>query len=536
MTFSLPIANNSHEKNGSGDPLFASNIGSPNAVNTKEAGNLPITQDGSQFTITTDGQTAGVSYFFQATPASYDVSSSTKVLLWHNQFNAPNRIQVADLANGGVRFRLYSGTTLFSLAYKDWYIGGNDSPFAECVKGQVPFVIDLNAGNETSSAGTFDNTAVTRYGLLVKSDFVVGTQGNINFQGSNFVLGTSKGDADIPVFTGTSDFVQAVTLVQGTDYTNKIGNWIRQIGSVVFMDMPFQIGDNASVTTFNDNGLTVVSPASNNTADPRFQLTDQAMRVHLNLRDSSADTCVMTGTYLWGTRANFNFDQSDASLTSIVGATFRGMGDFTVGSSVSGAANFDNTGAVKLSNSSVDINGSTISNTFASNALHFTGGPMDIENMRFESYAGKHALLIETAGTYKLTDIFFDKSGINDIETTHTVGTVTIDLAGSTTVPTITNTGGGTVVVNFPSRNVTLNNIVAGSRVYIFDNTNSVVLYNDIPSSQPLSEDFASDGVDASLLIRIRNASDAVPYKNFLTSATLISTGVNLNISQVQDI
>ena len=536
MTFSLPTVNNLHETNGAGDPLFDSEIGSPNAVNTKEAGNLPITKDGSQFTITSDLTLSGVQYLFQTAPSSYDVSTSTKVLLWHNQFNAPNRIQVSDLANGGVRLRLTSGTTALETDYKEWNIGGNDTPFAECIKGQVPFVIDLNAGSATTTAGTFDNTDVTRYALLVSSDFVVGTQGNINFQGKSFVLGTSKGDADIPVFTGTSDFVQAVTLVQGTDYTNKIGNWIRQIGSVVFMDMPFQIGDNASVTTFNDNGLTVVSPASNNTADPRFQLTDQAMRVHLNLRDSSADTCVMTGTYLWGTRANFNFDQSDASLTNITGATFRGIGDFTVGSSVSGAATFDNTGAVKLSNSSVDINGSTISNTFASNALHFTGGPMDIENMRFESYAGKHALLIETAGTYKLTDIFFDKSGINDIETTHTVGTVTIDLAGSTTVPTITNTGGGTVVVNFPSRNVTLNNIVAGSRVYIFDNTNSVVLYNDIPSSQPLSEDFASDGVDASLLIRIRNASDAVPYKNFLTSATLISTGVNLNISQVQDI
>ena len=533
MTFSLPTVNNTHETNGAGDPLFAENIGSPNAVNTKEAGNLPITKDGSQFTITSDNQLAGVSYYFQATPASYDVSSSTKVLLWHNQFNAPNRIQVADLANGGVRFRLYSGTTLFSLAYKDWYIGGNDSPFAECVKGQVPFVIDLNAGNETSSAGTFDNTAVTRYGIIVNSDFVVGTQGNINFQGSNFVLGTSKGDADIPVFTGTSDFVQAVTLVQGTDYTNKIGNWIRQSGSVVYIDMPFQIGDAASATTFSDNGVTVVSPASNNAADPRFQLTNQAMQVHLNLRNNVADTATLTGTYLWGTRANFNFDQSDASLTDITGATFRGMGDFTVGSSVSGAANFDNAGSVKLSNSSVDINGSTISNTFASNALHFTGGPMDIANMRFESYAGKHAILIDTVGTYKLTDVFFDQSGTADIETTHTTGTVTIDLAGTTTVPTITNTGGGTVVLNFPNRILTLNNVVAASRIYVVDTTNTVTLFNEVPVTSPFVGSIASDGTDVDLSIRVRNGT--LPYKTFDTTATLTTAGVSINVNQVSD-
>ena len=534
MTFSLPTANNLHETNGStDDPLFAESLGSPNAVNTKESGNLPITQDGSQFTITSDNTTSGVSYFFQTSPASYDVSSSTKVLLWHNQFNAPNRLQIADLANGGVRLRLYSGVSLFTLAYKDWYIGGNNSPFGECIKGQVPFVIDLNAGNETSSVGTFDNTKVTRYALLVNSDFIVGTQGNINFQGSNFVLGTAKGDADIPVFTGTSDFVQAVTLVQGTDYTNKIGNWIRQTGSVVYIDMPFQIGDNSSVTAFNDNGLTVVSPASNNAADPRFQLTNQAMQVHLNLRNSAADTCTMTGTYLWGTRANFNFDQSNISQTNISGATFRGMGDFTVGSSVSGAATFDNAGAVKLSNSSVNINGSTISNTFASNALHFTGGPMDIANMRFESYAGKHAILIDTVGTYKLTDVFFDQSGTADIETTHTTGTVTIDLAGTTTVPTITNTGGGTVVLNFPNRVLTLNDIVAGSRILVIDTTNTVTLFNEVPSTSPFVGSIASTGTDVNLSIRVRNSS--LPYKTFDTTATLTTAGVSINVSQVSD-
>ena len=534
MSFSLPTRNNSHEDNGSGDALFAGNIGSPNAVNTKEAGNLPITQDGSQFTITSDDNVAGATYFFKTSPAFYDVSSSTKVLLWHNQFNAPNRIQVADLANGGIRFRLYSGVSLFTLAYKDWYIGGNDSPFAECIKGQVPFVIDLNAGNETSSAGTFDNTKVTRYGLSIKSDFIVGTQGVIAFQGSNFVLGTAKGDADIPVFTGTSNFGQAVTAVQGTDYTNKIGNWIRQTGNVVFMDMPFQIGDNSNATAFNDSGLTIVSPASNNAADPRFQLTNQAMQVHLNLRDSAADTCDMTGTYLWGTRANFNFDQSNSSETSIAGATFRGMGDVTIGSSVSGAATFDNAGAVKLSNSSVNITGSTISNTHASNALHFTGGPMDISGIRFENYSGKHAILIDTAGSYTLTDVFFDQTGLKDIETTHTSGTVTINLVGTTITPTITNTGGETVVLNFPNRVLTLNNIVAGSRILVTDTTNSVALFNEVPSSAPFVGSIASTGTDVNLSIRVRNGT--TPYKTFDTTATLVKAGVSINVNQVSDV
>jgi len=210
------------------------------------------------------------------------------------------------------------------------------------------------------------------------------------------------------------------------------------------------------------------------------------------------------------------------------------MGDFTVGSSVSGAANFDNTGAVKLSNSSVNINGSTISNTFASNALHFTGGPMDISDIRFESYAGKHAILIDTVGTYKLTDVFFDQSGTADIETTHTTGTVTINLVGTTLTPSITNTGGGTVVLNFPNRVLTLNNIVAGSRILVTDTTNTVVLFNEVPSTSPFVGSIASAGSDVDLSIRVRNGT--VPYKTFDTTATLVKAGVTINVNQVSDV
>ena len=74
-------------------------------------------------------------------------------------------------------------------------------------------------------------------------------------------------------------------------------------------------------------------------------------------------------------------------------------------------------------------------------------------NMRFESYAAKHAVLIDTAGTYNFSNVFFDASGTNDIETTHASGTVTINISNGGTVPTVTETGAGTVVVN---NNVTL--------------------------------------------------------------------------------
>lgn len=69
-------------------------------------------------------------------------------------------------------------------------------------------------------------------------------------------------------------------------------------------------------------------------------------------------------------------------------------------------------------------------------------------DMRFESYASKHAILIDAAGTYNFASCFFDESGTNEIETTHASGVVTINISGGGTVPGVTVTGAGTVVVN----------------------------------------------------------------------------------------
>tara|TARA_B110000093_G_scaffold75854_1_gene82581 strand:+ start:1620 stop:3227 length:1608 start_codon:yes stop_codon:yes gene_type:complete len=534
MTFALPSPINDHEDDVTSDPLFDRTINSPN-VGRREAGNLPITKFASQMTESTDGKLVGVQFNFLASGASYDVSTQTKVLLWHNQFNAPNRMQVGDLNSGGVRLRLTSGTTITETDYREWTIGGNDSPFAECIKGQVPFVIDLNASNETTADGAFNNTEVTRYALMINVEHIVGTDGNWNFQGKAFVLGTTGTSTDIPTFTGTSDFTQAVALVQGTTFADKIGNWIRQTGNVVFMDMPFRIGDEVTPTTFNDNGLTIVSPASNSSTDPRFQLTDQAMNVHIKLRDNSADTVTLTGTYLWGTRATFSFRNSNQATTRLTGATFRGMGEFKLGSSVECSSTFDNVGTVIAVSPAADIDGSTFLNTFSNHALHLSGGPMDISDIRFEAYDGKHAILIEDAGSYTLTNVFFDQSDATgkDIELTHATGEVTINLAGTTTTPRITNSGTGTFVINHPSRVLTLVGVVAGSRLLVMDTTNDVEITNAIVSTNPYGILIASDGTDVELSIRIRNGT--LPYKTFETTATLVAPSVSVSVNQVSD-
>ncbi len=451
MTFALPtVKDNCNLGRGAGDPKWLADINSPTNTGTKAAGSLPITGVATEFDNNSSGTTKGYAKEFEngQSPA-YDVSTDTKVMLWHSQFNAPNRIQADTVANGGIIIRIYSGTGSPPTVYRDFYVGGRDTPNAECIKGQYPFTIDLNDSSHDASSGTFDNTNVTSFAILVTRLNMAGSSTSWNYQGKLYVVDTTKSSGDTPTFTGaSSSFQDAVDLIQGTDYTDKLGNWVRKIGSVIFIDMPFRVGDNSTATTFNDNGATIVSPVSNDSADPRVRITTQAMRTYLNLRNNAADTATFSGTYIWGTRAAFDWDQDDAAVVTFSSPTFTGMGAFTLGSSITGPATWEDVDEVVFADTGVDVDGSTFKSPNGSHALEMTAGAMDIADMRFESYAGKHAILIDTAGTYNFSNVFFDQSGTNDIETTHASGTVTINVSNGGTTPTVTETGAGSVVIN----------------------------------------------------------------------------------------
>ena len=93
----------------------------------------------------------------------------------------------------------------------------------------------------------------------------------------------------------------------------------------------------------------------------------------------------------------------------------------------------------------------------------------------------------------------------------------------------------GNGVISYPDRLVTLNNVVVGSRVYIFDVTNNVEVSNLIATSTTSDNYIASDGTDADLVIKVRNASNVVKYKQFRTTATLVAAGVTIQINQPLD-
>ena len=100
-------------------------------------------------------------------------------------------------------------------------------------------------------------------------------------------MGTSKTSDAIPRIHGVgSSFVDLVDAVQGTtDFTGQEHIYINIAGDVLNILCPCAVGDASQpspvATTFNDNGLTIISPSHNVAKDPRYQMTTKTMRFYL---------------------------------------------------------------------------------------------------------------------------------------------------------------------------------------------------------------------------------------------------------------
>ena len=117
---------------------------------------------------------------------------------------------------------------------------------------------------------------------------------------------------------------------------------------------------------------------------------------------------------------------------------------------------------------------------------------MTIADMRFENYSGKHAIEIDTPGTYTFDNVFFDQSGTADVENT-SGGAVTINVINGGTEPTVTNTGGGstTSVVNNKTFKFTVNPSVTGYewRIYEVTAVGSLAGVNEVDGEESATAD-----------------------------------------------
>lgn len=347
----------------------------PATRNTKVNGSLPLTGSNATAFVNTQASSAtgplrGVYWEFLAT-GGYDVSTDTKVMVWNWQFNAPNRIQCATAANNGVVVRLGTGTGSPPVNYRTWQIAGNDKVGGQARENPKMIVIDLNVSDHNALIGTYDNTDVECVGFGTVRLNLSGTSTVQHFHPRLFIFDTTKNATNIPRFTGLASSWDDMVTAMGTAYNTKITDeWIKREGAIFSYASPWEVGDNSTATTFNDNGVSVFWPNSNDTADPRVHVTEQAFRGYLNLRNNAADTATFSGFYDAGNSyPPWDFNQNDSAVVTLSSATFKRTGTFLMGSSITGPATFDDCGVVDYQDNGVDLDGSTFRNPHANHLV-----------------------------------------------------------------------------------------------------------------------------------------------------------------------
>ncbi len=446
----------------------------PFQLGRKTGGNLPITTNGTQ--VQNSGGSEGILFGLdsQNSTTAKDASTETKVLLTSVQFNAPNRIQVDTIGNRGIVARFVSGSG--GANYREYRIGGNDTPFASSQVGPVTICLDLSAVGHDDSGGTYDNSDVTGWGYGTTYLPLASTNSNLNFFQRVFLFDSEKGGSNLPYFEGSSNFDDAVTVVQGTDYTTKIGAWLTKSGSSFFIPAPFSFGDGSSPINFNDGGVSVVSPSNNSAGQENFRLTNAAMRVYLDTRNNAADSVVLSGSYVWGTAAPWDFSQSNAGTCELSG-NFNGMGEFSLGSSVTASGAFDLASGSAVVSEGANINGITVRKN-----LNIVGSSVT----SFEDLTVDGVLDFDTAGTYTLTNCSIEEV------TNSSGGAVIINNADSTIN---TNTGPDISIVTPPST-LTLTGLQADSEVRVYDAGTTTELAGVENSGTSFTADISAASVD----------------------------------------
>ena len=359
MTLDFPAPFNQHNGDPNADTRFSAQLGSPQSLNQKANGGIPLSETGQQWQENTAGTTSGIQWDFEPCTCNVNLTCPHEIFMWAWQVNAPNRVCIEPVACCGNRVRMYSSTGV--TCYRTWQIAGQDTFGGKFRQGPMANIIDPLAPGTCADSGTYDPTSLNAYSMeTTRASPTMGGAGQWTYVTDAVRLGTTKSATNIPRLHGMcvcgEDFFNCVNGCSWCDTTHVN---IKQLGDTFFLAMPMVIGKCAVTTTFNDNGKTYLSPAHACPSDPQIHITNKAMRFYI---DSQGMCCTFTfsGTWCWGTQADWDFDSNVCSTITLTSPTFKGMGLFTIGGDVCGSATFNGVNAVQVLDIDACIDGSTI--------------------------------------------------------------------------------------------------------------------------------------------------------------------------------
>lgn len=153
------------------------------------------------------------------------------------------------------------------------------------------------------------------------------------------------------------------------------------------------------------------------------------------------------------------------------------------------------------------------------------------------------SIVLTDAGTIScnMTGISIDYQGAGTFNHSNstTSGTITVDTTTEDTVlaqfapgTTVTNLDEVNITVeNAATVDITVNNIIAGSRIQIYDTDSDTEMYNEVVAGTSFTDSITYTG-DINVRIRLMYVDGVNAYKWYTATATITSTGFNVNAAQ----
>lgn len=480
--------------------------------------------------------------------SNLDVSASnTHLYIWANML--AGGLMTARASNGLCVFVSSDVTLTTGANYKMWAVDGSDT----YPGGWVRYVIDLSK-TATVSVGTLSLSAVRHIGMYCDTRPNVAKFDNLVIDRIDYTTGTG-----LRVYgTSTTDdtFGDILTADEGT-VGNKYGIVTSKAGIIYCrgrIELGDDVGTNSSNLTDVDktvvwenpvyyNGTSVVSCVSTTLYRLDFKGNSTGSTdIQLGKKVGTGDTARgRNGIVFQSSSPNVTMDFDDGQVTNakIYGSTFRQIngglswGSNTahefIGSTIDQSAQFDPVGGIIIRNC-------VFSGHSGTDAALLWNASISIKNCSFISNASgtNNPAGIEhtVVGTVTYDGLTFSGNDF-DIYLSAASGTLTVNSTNNTNAATSRADGSSVVTIN-NAVNIVLSNLIANSRVYIYNSTDSTVLFNQTEATATFSQSVNYAG-DKSLLIRVRNATGSTKYKAFETTGTLASSGFSLVVNQVVD-
>lgn len=296
----------------------------------------------------------------------------------------------------------------------------------------------------------------------------------------------------------------------------------RQTDGQVLNRVGFQIGDGTIETHYKASATAYALPLSYSANNSRKFWNVPASQVEFRLKASP--NCVFDlSAHLMTTTTKQTFIIDPASSIS---ADYNFSGLVLSGWDIIGKAGVVFNGATFDSCYEVTLNGGGLQGAIVSNSLDpvavNTDDPEAITNTSFISAGTGHAIEATAPGTFAFEGNTFTGYGADGSTDAafynNSGGLITLTVPAGETAPTIRNGAGASTVIDTPVENqkVTLNGVVVGSRVQIYDLTSDTELVNNLAAATTVVwEDSNPYIADREIRIRVSYV-DGLEAKEFI--------------------